>query len=180
MWALAGAVVILMSITNATSVAAASTWKVEKLPGVYQFTEGPVWTPWGTLLFSDTPDDKIWEIGKRDQGLPLSLRQPQRKYVRSPGPADYVRARQQKSDPHGERRHGKGPRGVVRGQATEQPERHSREVRRDHLLHRPVLRSRRCPSGIAVQGSLSHQAGRQAGTARQRLRHAQRPVLLDR
>ena len=30
----------------------------------HRFTEGPVWTPWGTLLFSDTPDNAIWEIGK--------------------------------------------------------------------------------------------------------------------
>jgi len=37
-------------------------WKVERLPGTYKFTEGPVWTPWGTLIFSDTPADRIYEI----------------------------------------------------------------------------------------------------------------------
>jgi len=46
-------------------MACSDGWKVEKLPGVYKFTEGPVWTPWGTLLFSDIPANKIYEIGKQ-------------------------------------------------------------------------------------------------------------------
>lgn len=50
---------MLMAISGAAD---ASEWNVEKLPGVYKFTEGPVWTPWGTLLFSDCHDNKIWEI----------------------------------------------------------------------------------------------------------------------
>lgn len=44
------------------SVADAAGWKVEKLPGKYKFTEGPVWTPWNTLIFSDCSDNKIWEM----------------------------------------------------------------------------------------------------------------------
>jgi len=59
LWALAGAVVMVMALNGTAN---ASGWKVEKLPGVYKFTEGPVWTPWGTLLFSDCHDNKIWEI----------------------------------------------------------------------------------------------------------------------
>ncbi len=38
---------------------------VEKVSGGYQFTEGPVWTPWGTLLFSDIPANRIYEMGKK-------------------------------------------------------------------------------------------------------------------
>lgn len=57
--------VILMTTTSVADAAKASAWKVEKLPGTYQFTEGPVWTPWDSLLFSDTPGDTIWEIGKQ-------------------------------------------------------------------------------------------------------------------
>ncbi len=44
------------------SLVEAAEWKVERLPGKYEFTEGPVWTPWQTLLFSDCHDNKIWEI----------------------------------------------------------------------------------------------------------------------
>lgn len=51
-----------------SGTADASGWNVEKLPGVYKFTEGPVWTPWGTLLFSDCHDNKIWEIAAGDSG----------------------------------------------------------------------------------------------------------------
>lgn len=58
--AVVAGMVILMTLSNA----AGASWKVEKMPGTYKFTEGPVWAPWGTLLFSDTSDDKIWEIGK--------------------------------------------------------------------------------------------------------------------
>jgi len=61
MWILVAAVVLVIVVQNA-SVAAG--WKVERLPGTYQFTEGPVWTPWGTLLFSDIPADRIYEVGK--------------------------------------------------------------------------------------------------------------------
>lgn len=41
----------------------AGDYSVEKMSTGYTFTEGPVWTPWGTLLFSDIPANKIWEIG---------------------------------------------------------------------------------------------------------------------
>ncbi|MDH7602410.1 MAG: SMP-30/gluconolactonase/LRE family protein [Armatimonadota bacterium] len=35
---------------------------VEKVVGNLQFTEGPVWTPWNTLLFSDIPANRIYEL----------------------------------------------------------------------------------------------------------------------
>lgn len=36
--------------------------KVEKIGSGYQFTEGPVWAPWGSLLFSDIPANRIYEV----------------------------------------------------------------------------------------------------------------------
>lgn len=44
------------------SAAESASWKVERLPGTYKFTEGPAWTPQGTLVFSDCHDNKIWEM----------------------------------------------------------------------------------------------------------------------
>ena len=49
--------------------AAESTWndimpgsgKVEKVAGGFQFIEGPVWMPSGTLVFSDIPADTLYE-----------------------------------------------------------------------------------------------------------------------
>lgn len=59
LWAVVGAVFLLMALSSAVD---AASWKVEKLPGEYKFTEGPVWTPWGTLLFSDCEANQIWEM----------------------------------------------------------------------------------------------------------------------
>lgn len=61
-------VMMILAFASFGLAAGASGWKVEKLTGVYQFTEGPVWTPWGTLLFSDCPDNKIWEITPAGSG----------------------------------------------------------------------------------------------------------------
>lgn len=82
MWALAGAVVILMGMTSSAGAAKTSSWKVEKVSGDHKFTEGPVWAPWGALLFSDCHDDKIWEITPGKSG-------PTRKVYRDPaGPSN--------------------------------------------------------------------------------------------
>ncbi len=61
-------VVTLALVMAAGGVVGAAEWKVEKLLGEYKFTEGPVWTPWGTLLFSDCHDNKIWEIASSESG----------------------------------------------------------------------------------------------------------------
>ena len=45
----------------------AGEYKVERVPGDYKFTEGPVWSPWGTLLFSDIPANRIYEIAASGQ-----------------------------------------------------------------------------------------------------------------
>ncbi|TXH56366.1 MAG: SMP-30/gluconolactonase/LRE family protein [Burkholderiaceae bacterium] len=53
--------------------------KIEKIAHGFRFTEGPVWSPKGTLLFSDIPADTIYEWvpgpGARRSGtrLPASL-----------------------------------------------------------------------------------------------------------
>lgn len=48
--------------------------KVEKVVGNLQFTEGPVWTPWKTLLFSDIPANRIYELS--DNGRLKIYREP--------------------------------------------------------------------------------------------------------
>ena len=58
----------LVMLAAMCTAASAAEWKVEKLPGEYKFTEGPVWTPWGTLIFSDCHDNKIWEIVSSESG----------------------------------------------------------------------------------------------------------------
>lgn len=35
---------------------------IEKVAGGFQFTEGPVWSRDGYLLFSDVPDNKVWRV----------------------------------------------------------------------------------------------------------------------
>ncbi len=56
-----------MAVFGAAAPATAEKHQVEKVSGGYQFTEGPVWSPWGTLLFSDIPANKIYEIGKEQK-----------------------------------------------------------------------------------------------------------------
>lgn len=56
MFAYAAAILILMEAT------ALSDYKVEKISTGYKFTEGPVWTLSNTLLFSDIPASKIYEL----------------------------------------------------------------------------------------------------------------------
>ena len=58
---LVGWVVLIMFVGSGS----AGSYKVEKVSTGYKFTEGPVWTSRGTLLFSDIPENKIWEIGKK-------------------------------------------------------------------------------------------------------------------
>jgi gluconolactonase len=55
--------VIIIFGPLAVCCTASEGYKVEKIASGYQFTEGPVWTPWGTLLFSDIPANRIYEIG---------------------------------------------------------------------------------------------------------------------
>lgn len=54
-----------VSVFGAVGPASARGHQAGKVSGGYQFTEGPVWSPWGTLLFSDIPADRIYEIAKK-------------------------------------------------------------------------------------------------------------------
>jgi gluconolactonase len=56
-----------LAVLSAVGCAASEERKLEKIGSGYQFTEGPVWTPWGTLLFSDIPANKIYEFGKEQK-----------------------------------------------------------------------------------------------------------------
>ncbi len=60
---------LLIALAMGCGLAAAQEFanlKVEKIAGGFQFTEGPVWSTSGYLLFSDIPASKIlkWEPGK--------------------------------------------------------------------------------------------------------------------
>ena len=56
---LAGWVALMICIGSGS----AGAYKVENVSTGHTFTEGPVWTSRGTLLFSDIPGNKIWEVG---------------------------------------------------------------------------------------------------------------------
>jgi gluconolactonase len=42
---------------------------IEKVAGGFQFTEGPVWSRDGYLLFSDVPDNKIWRVSAEGKSV---------------------------------------------------------------------------------------------------------------
>lgn len=50
-------------------------FKIEKIAGGFQFTEGPVWVPDGYLLFSDIPDNGIYKWSPGASGAE-NFRQP--------------------------------------------------------------------------------------------------------
>jgi hypothetical protein len=110
----------------------------------FEFTEGPVWSPDGALLFSSPNTNSIYrldpELGKLTLlHWPLSPARVQRADVRSHRPPGDVPARQP-AHPAGEpaRRHD-GSRRLVRGTAAQQPERRGRAIRWQHLVHGPAI-----------------------------------------
>src|SRR5262245_53713399 len=56
-----------MALIAAASAQDFSNIHVEKVDGGYRFTEGPVWSKEGFLLFSDVPSDRIlqWTPGQK-------------------------------------------------------------------------------------------------------------------
>lgn len=44
-----------------------SDLRVEKVATGYAFTEGPAWSPMGFLIFSDTPNNKLWRFMAGDK-----------------------------------------------------------------------------------------------------------------
>src|SRR5688500_18433448 len=50
--------------------------KVELVADGFKFTEGPVWSPQGYLLFSDIPEDTIYKWIPGQEGKPEVFRKP--------------------------------------------------------------------------------------------------------
>ena len=72
----------------------------------FTFTEGPVFSRRGFLLFSDIPNKKITEVGARSAYYaPRKQQQGEWSHVRSPGAAPGCRRRRSR-DANGEERHG--------------------------------------------------------------------------
>lgn len=57
------ACIILVMIMSISTEADTRPYQVEKVSSGHKFTEGPVWSTQGTLLFSDIPENIIWETG---------------------------------------------------------------------------------------------------------------------
>ena len=54
--------VLLLLLTAAGFAQDFSKLAIERVAGGFTFTEGPVWSRDGYLLFSDVPDNKIWRL----------------------------------------------------------------------------------------------------------------------
>jgi gluconolactonase len=59
--------ILVLAALSAASAQDFSHVTVEKIAGGRQFTEGPVWSREGFLLFSDVPSNKILKIGAGDR-----------------------------------------------------------------------------------------------------------------
>jgi gluconolactonase len=54
---------LLLALAGACLAQDLSKISIERVAGGFTFTEGPVWSREGFLLFSDVPENKIWRIG---------------------------------------------------------------------------------------------------------------------
>ena len=150
---------------------------LEQVAGGFEFTEGPVWSPDGALLFSSPNTNVIYrwaptgkvtvfrsksgytgiDIGRYDQpgsnGLTFD----------PGGAADDLPARQPPRDPRQPARRHHRARRRVRGEAAEQPQRPRLPLGRDAVLHRPAVRAaggvRRPGQGARLQRRLRGQDG---------------------
>ena len=142
---------------------------LERVAGGFVFTEGPVWSPDGSLLFSSPNTNVIYrwhpagrvsvfrsksgysgvDIGRFTQPGSNGLT------VRPAGTADDLPARQPPRDPGRAARQHHRARRPVRGPAAQQPQRPRLPLRRDAVLHRPAVRAarrvRRPRQGARVQ-----------------------------
>ena len=131
--------------------------RLERVAGGFVFTEGPVWSADGALLFSSPNTNAIYrwhpsgrvtvfrsksgytgiDIGRFTQpgsnGLTFD----------SAGPPDDLPARQPPRDPRRAARQHHRPRRRLRRPAAEQPQRPRLPLRRDAVLHRPAVRTAR-------------------------------------
>ena len=146
--------------------------RLERIAGGFEFTEGPVWTRDGALLFSSPNTNTIyrWDAARDGYGVPpleriyrcrhrpLRPARLERAHLRSRWTADHLPAREQARDPGRAARQHHRPRRPVRRQAAEQPQRPRVCLRRNPVLHRPAVRPARDvrgpEEGIAVQRRL--------------------------
>ena len=103
--------------------------------------EGPVW--WkegGYLLFSDIHNNRRMKYmpGSGVSRVPGTDQPGQRADPRPAGPADRLRARRAPRHPAGTRRQHHGDRQQLPGPAAQPAQRRGGQIRRLHLLHRPV------------------------------------------
>lgn len=61
--------VLAIASSFALSAQDFSKISIEKVGSGFQFTEGPVWSREGFLLFSDVPDNKIWKLGAEGKSV---------------------------------------------------------------------------------------------------------------
>jgi hypothetical protein len=126
---------------------------LERVAGGFEFTEGPVWSPEGALLFS-SPNTHLpaGPAGRRRHGLPLEERlhgrghrallpaRLERPHLLAGWPADDLPARQPTGRPRQPTRRHHRARGRLRGQAAEQPERPRLPLGRHFVRQRPAVR----------------------------------------
>lgn len=58
-------IMVTVVLMSSIEIAETAQYQVEKVSGDHKFTEGPVWSTRGTLLFSDIPENTIWEVGNK-------------------------------------------------------------------------------------------------------------------
>ena len=154
--------------------------------GAHGPAEGPLW--WkegGYLLFSDIHNNRRMkhDAGQERRRTVSRTDQPrQRPDPRPAGPARRLRARQPPRHPARTGRQPDRRLQQLSGAPAQPAERCRRQVRRLHLLHRPVDQPQRAePVGSAVLRRLSPDPGsRHAVAAGRRFHAAQRPRLLAR
>ena len=169
---------------------------LERVAGGFEFTEGPVWTPDGALLFSSPNTNAIYrwtpaghrrlpleERLHRARHRPLPPAGVERADVRLARPAHDLPARRAARPERRPARRYNGACRQLRRQAAEQPERPRVPLRRDALLHRPAVRParrlRRPGQGDAVQRRLPRSRRHRLARDR-RARRPERARLLTR
>ena len=131
--------------------------EVECLARGFEFTEGPLWCPDGSLLFQDNKAERTYRLDP-DRSVHVLREQTGAANGQTFGPDGRIVFCEQ----NGRRvsrmnRDGTGVETLAEtwsGAAAQQPQRHRLPVRRDRLLHRPALRRQAGRPGAAFPGGL--------------------------
>ena len=161
---------------------------VERLAGGFQFTEGPLWQPDGSLLFQDIKAERTYRLDpdRSVQSAPRTHRSRQRPDVRPGRLASSFANRtaggfRGMASDDGQRR---ADRRDLVGRAAQQPQRCRLPVRRLDLFHRPGVRRRAGAAALHFQGVFALDPSRDgpggAAAAGRRFREAQRPGVFAR